>query len=98
MAEFNKMEGKMKELTEENKSLVQPKTSTPKSGCQKNKELVDDNEIMKRLQQEAEAKFEKDKVREQSMASQEYDAEDGDQKVMKLKQEVEKLKIIENKY
>ena len=87
MAEFKEIEKKLNDLTEENKGLIK-----------KNKELVDDNEIMKRIQQEMEAKMEKDKMREPSMASQEYDNEDNEQKLLKLKTEIEKLKIMENNF
>ena len=87
--ELKSIEGKINELTEENKTLTK-----------KNKELVDDNEIMKRIQQEMESKMEKDKMREPSMPSEEvdYDNEASEQKIMKLKNEIEKLKLIENKF
>ena len=37
-------------------------------------------------------------MRESSMASQEYDNEDNEQNILKLKNEIEKLRIIENKF
>jgi hypothetical protein len=82
------MEQKLNDLSEENKSLKK-----------KNIELNDEIEISKRIQQEMETKAEKDKMREaSSLASQELDNADNEENVSKLKKEIEKLKIIENKF
>ena len=68
----------------------------------KNIELNDELEIMKQYMKENENKDENNPKRLESLTSQEIEVDNDDsnavQKITKLKKEIERLKLIENKY